>query len=127
MARFTSTSQPAGRGRKKGSTNKLPTQLKEALPEVIDSVVTKAKEGDMAAAALLFKYTLPTLKPVEQSVELYIPFDSEKQDKLDLIEQKLLDGELNHEQANSLMEFIVKNDNSRNYKEMDFDSLFNIN
>lgn len=60
-------------GKPKGAvhrTTKARQALVEHLPEVLDAVVTVAKQGDMGAARLITELTLPKLRPTGEAVEL---------------------------------------------------------
>jgi len=56
-------------GRPKGSIDRrtapFRTKIDEALPEILDQVITAAKGGDMGACKILLDKSLPAMKPVE--------------------------------------------------------------
>ncbi len=61
------------RGKPKGTrswTSKFRDQLAESVPDVLESLIQQAKEGDTAAAKLILDRVLPSLKPAEQSIKL---------------------------------------------------------
>ena len=68
--KFSSEYQPNNRGRKPGSLNKANALIRQAAPDVIESVIRRAKEGDISAASLVLARTIPILKPVSQAVAL---------------------------------------------------------
>ena len=68
--KFSSEYQPNNRGRKRGSLNKANALIRHAAPDVIESVIRRAKEGDISAASLVLARTIPVLKPVSQAVAL---------------------------------------------------------
>lgn len=57
-------------GRKPGSVTQL--KLRQAiardLPEIIEAMVSKAKEGDTQAAKLLLDRTIPVLRPLDSPI-----------------------------------------------------------
>ena len=74
--KFSSEYQPNNRGRKPGSLNKANALIRQAAPEVIESLIRRAKEGDIPAASLILARTIPVLKPVSQVVALDMPIKS---------------------------------------------------
>jgi len=54
-------------GRKPGtcSVQQLRVQIEFLIPEIIQKLATKAREGDIGAARLLLERVVPALKPVE--------------------------------------------------------------
>ena len=59
---------PAGRQPGTGVTGKLRAAIADDVPEIIASLATAAKAGDVGAARLLLDRVLPALKPVEEAV-----------------------------------------------------------
>ena len=55
---------PSGRPKGTGSVAKLREAIQEEMPEIIDTVVSAAKAGDISAAKILIDKVIPTLKPV---------------------------------------------------------------
>ena len=74
--RFSSEYQPANRGRKPGSLNKVNQLLREAAPDVIQAVIEQAKEGDIPAASLVLARTAAPLKAAASPIELSGPIES---------------------------------------------------
>ena len=68
--RFTSEYQPANRGRKRGSRNKLNRLIDEAAPQILQRVIDQALKGDHASANLLLARAIPPLKPVGAGLEI---------------------------------------------------------
>lgn len=60
---------PKGRPTGTGQVATLRASISAALPDVIDALVTRAKEGDVAAARLLLKRTIPPLRPSISSLD----------------------------------------------------------
>jgi len=46
------------------SVSELSEMIKDVMPEIIEAVLSKAKDGDLRAAKLLMDKVIPTLKPV---------------------------------------------------------------
>ncbi len=64
------------RGRPAGipsPTAKLRKVIADDLPEIISSLVAKAKEGDVGAANLLLSRCLPPLRPQSETEEISTP------------------------------------------------------
>ena len=74
--RFSSEYQPANRGRKPGSLNKVNQLLREAAPDVIQAVIEQAREGDIPAASLVLARTAAPLKAAASPIELSGPIES---------------------------------------------------
>ena len=74
--KFSSEYQPPNRGRKPGSLGKANALIRKASPEVVETVIRKAKEGDMTAASLILARTVPTVKAVAPSVTVRGPVES---------------------------------------------------
>ena len=49
------------------SVSDLSEMIEEVMPEIIEVVLRKAKDGDLRAAKLLMDKVIPTLKPVSPS------------------------------------------------------------
>ena len=63
---------PAGRKPGTGSIQQLRVQIEFLIPEIIQKLATKAREGDIGAARLLLERVVPALKPVEAPQTLQI-------------------------------------------------------
>ena len=63
------------RGRKPGSGHvaKLRASLAEHVPDIIASLVSAAKDGDMAAAKLILERVVPAVKSEELAVRFPLP------------------------------------------------------
>ena len=64
---------PKGRTIGTGGVAKLRAAIGEHLPDIINQLVNKAKEGDSQAARLLLERVLPSLKPIEQAQAINLP------------------------------------------------------
>ena len=64
---------PRGRPIGAGELGKLRAAIGEHLPDIINQLVNKAKEGDSQAARLLLERVLPSLKPIEQAQAINLP------------------------------------------------------
>lgn len=64
---------PKGRPRGASEIGKLRVAISEHLPEIIERLVEKAREGDAQAARLLLERVLPPIKATEATVEIDIP------------------------------------------------------
>jgi hypothetical protein len=63
---------PAGRKPGTGSVQQLRVQIEVLIPEIIQKLATKARDGDVGAARLLLERVVPSLKPVEAPQALQI-------------------------------------------------------
>lgn len=63
---------PAGRKPGSGSVQQLRSQIELLVPEIIQVLAMKAREGDVGAARLLLERVVPALKPVEAPQALQI-------------------------------------------------------
>jgi hypothetical protein len=66
---------PKGRTPGSGTAGKLRAAIADHLPEIIEQLVCKAKEGDSQAARLLLERVLPPMKAIEQAQTLNLPAD----------------------------------------------------
>ena len=64
---------PSGRKPGTGKVEKLRAALAKELPEVLDALVAKAKEGDTGAIKLILERTVPALRPVDALTPLNLP------------------------------------------------------
>lgn len=82
---------PAGRPRKGlASTEKLREAISNELPDVINVIVDKARDGDLFACKLLLDKCLPNIKPMEQVAPFQIPdgtLSEQLESLLKLVEQ----------------------------------------
>lgn len=58
------------KGRPKGALSPANKLVKQAAPEILESVIEQAKAGDLQAAALVLARGVPTLKATQEPVEL---------------------------------------------------------
>ena len=61
---------PAGKRPGTGKIDKLRAALAKELPEVLDALVAKAKEGDIGAIKLILERIVPALRPVDATAPL---------------------------------------------------------
>jgi hypothetical protein len=66
---------PGGRKPGTGSLQQLRAQVEHLLPEIIQVLATKARNGDIGAARLLLERVMPAVKPVEAPQALQISGD----------------------------------------------------
>jgi len=59
---------PNGRPKGTGTIAKLREAIQEEIPEIIDTLVSAAKSGDVSAARILIDKVIPTLRPSHSSV-----------------------------------------------------------
>ena len=63
---------PGGRKPGTGSLQQLRAQVELLIPEIIQVLATKARDGDVGAARLLLERVMPAVKPVEAPQALQI-------------------------------------------------------
>lgn len=63
---------PAGRKPGTGSVQQLRAQIELLIPEIIQVLAMKAREGDIGAARLLLERVVPALKPLEAPQALQV-------------------------------------------------------
>ena len=107
MAKFTSDNQPSNKGRKKGAVNKLPVNIIEALPDIIEIVKNQALSGDMQACTLILKHALPTIKPTERPFVLQLPYTASNTEILNELKRLLIQGVINHQQSREIREELL--------------------
>lgn len=61
---------PQGRPRGTSTAAKLREAIEADLPAILESVISAAKDGDVAAARLLLERAIPALKPAELPVSV---------------------------------------------------------
>lgn len=61
---------PRGRPRGTGEIGKLRAAIGQALPEVVEALIERARGGDVQAARLLLERALPAARPVELPVSV---------------------------------------------------------
>ena len=92
MAKFTADNQPAKRGRNKGSLNQSTKLLKSATPGILEALIESAKGGDIQAISIVLKYSLPTIKPESNRLDLMVPDGASLTEKAELIINSTLNG-----------------------------------
>jgi hypothetical protein len=90
--KFTSDNQPANPGRKKGSLNQSTKLLKTATPAILEALIESAKSGDISAINTVLKYSLPTIKPESNRLNLTVPDGATLTEKAELIIDSTLNG-----------------------------------
>lgn len=83
---------PAGRPRGSETASKIRAQIDSALPDILNSVIENARNGDMAAAKLLIDRVCPTLKP--QALIINLPTDGTLVEQGNSIIQAALSGQV---------------------------------
>lgn len=94
---------PNGRPKGTGEIGKLRKIIAGHIPEIIDQMVNKAKEGDVQAAKLLLERAVPTLKSTEQNVVIDMPADATLSEQGSFIIQSVANGTLAPLQGNALL------------------------
>lgn len=94
---------PNGRKPGTGKVTKLRDSIAEHLPDIVNQLVNKAKEGDVQAAKLLLERVIPPTKSIEQPVEINLPVDADLSVQGQLIIQAVADGVLAPGQGSSLL------------------------
>ena len=95
---------PGGRKPGTGKIDKLRAALTKALPEVLDALVAKAKEGDTGAIKLILERTVPALRPVDAAAPLNLPVDGGLADQGRAILAALAAGQLPVNQATGILQ-----------------------
>ena len=95
---------PGGRKPGTGKLDKLRAALAKELPEVLDALVAKAKEGDTGAIKLILERTLPALRPVDMATPLNLPVDGGLADQGRAVLAALAAGHLPANQAAGILQ-----------------------
>ena len=95
---------PGGRKPGTGKIDKLRAALTKALPEVLDALVAKAKEGDTGAIKLILERTVPALRPVDAAAPLNLPVDGGLADQGRAVMAALAAGHLPANQAAGILQ-----------------------
>ena len=97
-------------GKPKG-TRHASTKLRDAIASdmtaIIAALVEKAKDGDTAAAALLFSRTLPPLRPQSEAPEVQLP-GTTMNERAEAITAAALAGDLSPTGATELMGILAQ-------------------
>lgn len=110
MSRFKKGQSGNPTGRPAGipsPTAKLRNVISDDLPAIIATLVEKAKDGDISAAALLFSRTLPPLRPQSEPPEVDLPGTTMEQ-RAEAITAAALAGELSPTGAAELMGILAQ-------------------
>ncbi len=95
---------PAGKRPGTGKINKLRAVLSKELPEVLDALIAKAKEGDTGAIKLVLERTVPALRPVDTATPLNLPAEGGLADQGRAVLAALAAGQLPVNQAASILQ-----------------------
>ena len=68
--KFSTEYQPEGRGRPPGALNRINKLIRSAAPDVIATLIDKAKRGDIAAAHLILARAVPPLRAASAPIHL---------------------------------------------------------
>lgn len=94
---------PRGRSPGTGKVAQLRENIAQHLPEIIEQLVIKAKEGDSQAARLLLERVIPPVKSMEQSVKISLPVDADLSTQGQSIMQAVADEILTPSQGSALL------------------------
>ena len=110
MSRFKpgQSGNPAGKpkGAKHAST-KLRDAIASDLSAIVAALVEKAKDGDTAAAALLFSRTLPPLRPQSEAPEVELP-GTTMNERAEAVTTAALAGQISPTGAAELMSLLTQ-------------------
>ena len=97
-------------GRPKGSKNRNSNQLKQRLMEnvegILDAMVTKAKEGDPQAAALVVNRVLPTLRSQTELVHFALNADQPVSKQVEQVLTAISKGEVAADVGKKIVEVV---------------------
>ena len=94
---------PDGRKPGTGKIARLREGIAEHMPEIINQMVSKAKEGDVQAARLLLERVIPQIKPMEQLVEINLSVEADLSTQGQSIIHAVADGILAPGQGSALL------------------------
>jgi len=94
---------PKGKPPGSGELQKLRASISEHVPEILDSLITAAKNGDVQSQRLLLERVLPPMKAIEQPVEIDMPADGSLTDKAQAVLSAMSSGNLPASQAAQLI------------------------
>lgn len=94
---------PAGRPPGSGEVAKVRAAISERVPELLAAMMSKALEGDVAAARLLLERAIAPLKGIEQAVTLQLPNDGTLTAKANAVLSAAAAGDLAPGQATQLI------------------------
>jgi hypothetical protein len=94
---------PHGRKPGTGKVAELRESIAGHLPEIIEQMVNRAKEGDVQAARLLLERVIPPLKSMEQNVMINLPANATLSEQGRTIIQSVAEGILAPGQGQALL------------------------
>lgn len=94
---------PHGRKPGTGKVAQLRESIAHQIPEIIDQLIIKAKEGDVQAARLLLERVIPQVKPSEQAVQINLPENADLTTQGKYILKAVADGTLMPGQGSVLL------------------------
>lgn len=109
MAKFNpgQSGNPRGRPRGPMASTKLREAIGKDLPAIVSALIEKAKDGDTAAAALLFSRTLPPLRPMSDTPDMPL-HGTTINERAEAVAASTLAGELSPTAANELMGLLAQ-------------------
>ena len=107
MAKFTKgkSGNPKGRPTGAGEVAKLRSDMAQYLPIAIKALITKIREGDVAAIRVYLDRVLPPLKAMDRAVTLPLPVELGAQGRA--VIEALGRGEISPEEAASIMQSVA--------------------
>src|SRR6056300_1165220 len=99
------------KGRPKGSKDRRTAArelLEPHMPSLVAKAVEMALEGDTAALRICIDRCIPTLKSVEQTIDVELTPNSEPREASDRILRRMYNGEINPVTANRMIEALAK-------------------
>ncbi|HLP81807.1 MAG TPA: DUF5681 domain-containing protein [Nitrosomonas sp.] len=94
---------PHGRKPGTGQIAQLRERIAHQVPEIIDQLIIKVKEGDVQAARLLLERVIPQVKPTEQAVQINLPQNADLTTQGQHILKAVADGLLMPGQGSALL------------------------
>ena len=94
---------PKGRPAGTGKVAKLREDIAEHIPSIIKQLVTKAKEGDTQAAKLLLERVIPSIRPVDDVVNIKLPTSGGLAEQCQAIITTMAEGQLTTSQGSALI------------------------
>lgn len=94
---------PKGKPPGTGAIQKLRAQIGECIPEIIEQLVARAREGDVGAARLLLERVVPPVKAVEQVQPIDFPVDADLTTQGHAVMRAAAEGVISASQAASFM------------------------
>lgn len=98
-------------GRVKGSMNKTTALIKNSIPEILEAVITQAKQGDLQAAAIILSRGLRPLKAAHEPIRILTAPQLEAMspaERADAVNTAALAGKLPADVAAALLDGIAK-------------------